>query len=74
MIGAHPCDAAALPILDKVFNWDFRDEAYNRRRDATTVITLACAEHDEECFCTSVGLGPEAERGSDAMLFDLGDG
>jgi ferredoxin len=74
VIGAHPCDAAALPILDKVFNWDFRDEAYNRRRAATTVITLACAERDEECFCTSVGLGPEAERGSDAMLFEQGDG
>ena len=73
-IGAHPCDAAALPILDKVFNWDFRDEAYNRRREATTVITLACTGSDEECFCTSVGLGPEAERGSDAMLFGRGDG
>jgi ferredoxin len=73
-IGAHPCDAAALPILDKVFNWDYRDEAYNRRREATTVITLACAGWDEECFCTSVGLGPDAERGSDAILFDRGDG
>ena len=73
-ICAHPCDAAALPILDKVFNWDFRDEAYNRRRDATTVITLVCTEHDEECFCTSVGLSPDATRGSDAMLYDLGDG
>jgi ferredoxin len=73
-ICAHPCDAAALPVLDKVFNWDFRDEAYNRRRAATTVITLACTAHDEECFCTSVGLGPDAGRGSDAMLFDLGDG
>jgi ferredoxin len=73
-IGNHPCDAAALPILDKIFNWDYRDEAYNRRREATTVITLACAKRDEECFCTSVGLGPEAERGSDAILFDRGDG
>jgi ferredoxin len=73
-ICAHPCDAAALPILDKVFNWDYRDEAYNRRREATTVITLACTASDDECFCTSVGLGPDAERGSDAMLFDLGDG
>ena len=23
IIGARPCDAAALPILDRVFNWDF---------------------------------------------------
>jgi ferredoxin len=73
LLGVRPCDAAALPILDHVFNWDYRDEAYNRRREATTVVTLACAAHDASCFCTSVGLGPQAERGSDAMLFDLGD-
>ena len=37
------------------------------------MVTLACASHDESCFCTSVGLGPQAERGSDVMLFDLGE-
>ena len=74
VIGAHPCDAAALPILDKLFNWDYADDFYNRRRAATTVITVACTEHDEHCFCTSVGLGPAAERGSDVMLYDTGDG
>lgn len=73
IIAARPCDAAALPILDKVFNWDFADEFYNRRRAATTVITLACNSFDETCFCTSVGLGPVAERGSDVMLFDVGE-
>ena len=73
VIAARPCDAAALPILDHVFNWDFVDEFYNRRRAATTVITLACNIADESCFCTSVGLGPVSERGSDVMLFDLGD-
>ena len=73
LLGVRPCDAAALPILDHVFNWDYRDESYNRRREATTVVTLACAAHDESCFCTSVGLSPHAERGSDVMLFDLGD-
>jgi len=55
IIGAHPCDAAALPILDKLFNWDPRDDFFNRRREATTVITVACTAHDEQCFCTSVG-------------------
>jgi len=73
LLAVRPCDAAALPILDHVFNWDYRDESYNRRREATTVVTLACATHDAACFCTSVGLGPQAERGSDVMLFDLGD-
>jgi ferredoxin len=73
LLGVRPCDAAALPILDHVFNWDYQDEAYNRRRQATTVITLACTSHDDSCFCTSVGLGPQAVRGSDAVLFDLGN-
>lgn len=74
VIGARPCDAAALPILDAVFNWDFQDKFYNAARQRTTIVTLACLEHDGNCFCTSVGLGPDDERGSDAMLFDLGDG
>ena len=74
LIAGRPCDAAAFPILDKVFNWDYKDELYNTRRQLTTVITLACSEHDDACFCTSVGLAPDAERGSDAMLFGLGDG
>ena len=58
IIGARPCDAAALPTLDRVFNWDTQDEFYNRRRELTTVVTLACREYDAQCFCTSVGLGP----------------
>ena len=74
VVAARPCDAAALPILDHIFNWDFKDEFYNRRRAATTVVTLACDSHRKNCFCTSVGLHPAAERGSDAMLFELGDG
>jgi ferredoxin len=74
IIAARPCDAAALPILDHVFNWDFQDEFYNRRRAATTVVTLACSAHDENCFCTSVGLDPSSDRGSDAILFELGNG
>ena len=74
ILAARPCDAAALPILDHVFNWDFPDEFYNRRRTATTVVTLVCSAHDENCFCTSVGLSPAAERGSDAILYKLGDG
>jgi len=73
ILAARPCDAAALPILDPVFNWDFKDEFYNRRRQATTVVTLACGKYDDYCFCTSVGLGPAAEKGSDAILIPLGN-
>ncbi len=71
VLAARPCDAAALPILDHVFNWDYRDPLYNRRRELTTVISLACQQHDPYCFCTSVGLGPDSERGADAVLVPL---
>ncbi len=72
IVGARPCDAAALEILDAVFNWDVKDEFYNRRRELTTVVTLACKEHDDSCFCTSVGSGPCDERGSDVLLVPIG--
>lgn len=72
IFAARPCDAASLPILDPVFNWDYHDVFYNRRRSLTTVVTLACQSHDAHCFCTDMGGGPADERGSDAMLFALG--
>jgi len=74
VLGARPCDAAALTILDKVFNWDFADEFYTARRENTTIVTLACATHDDSCFCTSVDLGPADTKGSDAMLLPLSNG
>ncbi len=73
VVGCRPCDAAALPILDHVFHWDSADPFYDARRRQTTIVTLACRQHDAHCFCTSVNLGPDDPRGSDAMLFDLGD-
>lgn len=74
IIGGRPCDAAALPILDHVFNWDYKDSQYNARRAATTIVTIACTSHDDACFCTSVGLAPDAVRGSDVVLVPFGDG
>jgi ferredoxin len=71
ILGARPCDAAALHILDAVFNWDFKDEFYNRRRELTTVVTLACRQYDDCCFCTSVGAGPCDQRGSDVLLVPM---
>ena len=74
VLGARPCDAAALEILDHVFNWTSHDEFYNQRRLLTTVVSIACQNYDDSCFCTSVGLGPANGRGSDAMLVEIGDG
>ena len=70
VFAARPCDAAALPILDHIFQWDCPDRFYLARREATTVVTFACREWDDACFCTSVGLAPDATRGSDVLLLE----
>ncbi len=74
IVGARPCDAASVAILDHVFNWDFADAFYNARRQATTIVALGCATYDDQCFCTSVGLGPVAEKGADALLIPMDGG
>ena len=67
-LGVRPCDAAALAALDDVFNWDYADAFYNARREATTVVVMACDKTDAQCFCTSVGGAPDAADGADAVL------
>ena len=74
ILGARPCDAAAPGIVDCVMNWDYRDELYFGRRDATTIIGLACGGFDKSCFCTAVGLGPDATAGSDLFLTPVDGG
>ena len=68
IIGCRPCDAASLPILDKLFDWDFRDEYWFKRREATTVVGVACDAPDSYCFCTSVGGAPDGTAGSDLLM------
>jgi ferredoxin len=68
ILGARPCDAAGVEVLDAVMGWDYRDELWFGRREATTIVSLSCANADASCFCTSVGLGPESSKGSDLML------
>jgi len=73
VFGSRPCDAASLPIMDKVFNWDCTDKFWVQRREATTIVTIACDKCDNYCFCTSVGLAPDSKEGSDVLLTKVSD-
>ena len=73
IFGTRPCDAASLPILDKVFSWDYQDRFYQQRRSLATIVSLACKESDKNCFCTSVGLAPDTQSGADAMLVQINE-
>ncbi len=74
VLGALPCDAAGLPIVDRVMDWDYHDEPWFGRRQATTVIALACDKADDACFCTGVGLAPDSPQGADILLVPAGEG
>lgn len=68
IFGARPCDSASVASLRSVFNWDFKDEFYNKREDKATVMTVACTKSDDACFCTTACLSPDSPEGSDLLL------
>lgn len=68
IFGLRPCDTASFPVIDDVFNYEYKDEFYNIRREDTILISVACESSDESCFCTSVGIKPDSINGSDILL------
>ena len=72
--GSHPCDNAAFEVLRSIFCWDTKDEFFSKRLEKTAVIGLSCHLSDAYCFCTSVGLSPDSEKGSDILLSRLQNG
>ena len=72
--GTHPCDAAAVDVLRSIFCWDIKDEFFAKRLEKLAIIGLGCHLSDEYCFCTSVGIGPDSQKGSDILLSRLQNG
>lgn len=71
LVSVRPCDAAAIPVLDAVFSWDYKDQLFLERRRKTTIMGIACTKSDDACFCSGVGLSPADSRGSDLFLTPL---
>ncbi|MHC1726410.1 MAG: 4Fe-4S dicluster domain-containing protein [Syntrophobacteraceae bacterium] len=75
ILGIRPCDAKAFQLDDANFDTDsIKDPWWVRRREATTMIGLACNAPCSSCFCTSMGTGPFDTAGLDVLLVDTGDG
>jgi ferredoxin len=74
VFGARPCDAASVASLRSVFTWDFIDEFYTKREDNMVIMTVVCSKADNACFCTTVGLAPDAKDGSDILLSETEGG
>ena len=56
VFGVRACDAKSFEVLDKVFLADPVDTFYQSRRENGVVITMACNEPEETCFCGAFGI------------------
>ena len=72
IFGVRACDAASFGILDRVFLAEPVDTYYQSRREAGTVVTLACSEPEETCFCGTFGIDA-ANPGGDVSCWMDGE-
>ena len=68
--GVKACDFKALEVLDRVFLADPVDTYYQSRKEATTIVTLACSKPEEICFCSVFGIDATAPQGDVTTWMD----
>jgi sulfhydrogenase subunit beta (sulfur reductase) len=74
LFGVRPCDGRGLLALDALLlDRAPPDAYYAARREKTSLIGLACQRLWGDCFCTSLGSGPDDTTGLDVMLHQDGD-
>jgi hypothetical protein len=75
LLGARPCDARGIHLLDRVFEGrKVKDPQYLERRGRTLLVSVACERLENTCFCHWTGGGPCDEQGSDVLLFAVSGG
>ena len=72
LFGVKGCDLKGIEVLDKVFLAEPIASYYKARREATTIVSLACSNPSESCFCTVVGIDPTAPI-ADVTTWLIGD-
>jgi ferredoxin len=74
VVGARPCEVAALHVLDRVLiDGAHRDSRYADRREKAFLAVAECARPAATCFCQSTSTGPNIEAGFDLALTELDD-
>ncbi len=63
LFGVRGCDLKSFEVLDKVFLQEPVDTMYKAKRDAVTVITLACNNPESSCFCKVFGVDASNPKG-----------
>lgn len=63
LFGVRACDFASFSILDNVFLQEPVDTFYKARREAATIVTLACSKPETSCFCNAFGIDSAEPKG-----------
>ena len=64
VFGVRGCDAASFAIIDDVYlKMDPVDSYYKNRRDHGTVVTLACTDPAQTCFCSTYNIDATNPKG-----------
>lgn len=67
----RPCDAKSLSILDKIFDNDYKDEYYLKKRKSTILIGTSCTAPSTNCFCTSLNSSPFSKENLDLLFTEI---
>lgn len=70
VFGVRACDCRSFDILDSVFLAEPVDTYYQARREHATIITLACSEPEETCFCGAFGIDAAEPAGDVSCWMD----
>ena len=63
VMGVRACDARSFDVLDRVFLSDPVDGYYAARREHGTIVSLACDQPQNSCFCEAFGIDAAAPAG-----------
>ncbi|MEZ4812353.1 MAG: 4Fe-4S dicluster domain-containing protein [Caldisericia bacterium] len=82
IFGVRPCDARGFMLLDNFFMDTKRkdggeqkhvDPQWIKHREKTLIFSVACTKPLSTCSCTSLGVQPADEKGSDLLFIpDIG--
>ena len=63
IFGVRACDLKSFEVLDKVFLAEPVDTMYQTKRNAATIITLACNNPAKTCFCKVFDIDAASPKG-----------
>jgi len=70
--GLRPCDLKGVEVMDRTMMVPgFEDSFYSGLRKSSVFVVVNCTRAGENCFCASMGTGPEADSGYDVAITEL---